>query len=118
MSQIRGFSADIESQGPLNVEGNQEAQVQGRDIDASTPLLQHDNVFIRVPARVSNIVIEVVQPIVGNPAALAVSVLLLIGISLAFVAATSQDFNPMLVIAAAGIFIVVGIINRLNSVRS
>lgn len=108
-------SAGMEGQALLNVEGNLEPQLLGRNMNESTPLLQHDNAFIRVPVRISH---AIVQAIAENAARLTSLLLLLVGMSLAFVAATSREFNPILVIAAAGMFILVGIITRLDRIRS
>lgn len=149
MAQSLEHSARVGGHEFLNVEGNMEAQLLGRNMDDSTPLLQHDNVCIRAPARtayaikqaiVENlgdpflaffaaireaIVENLVDPflaffaaskkaIVENPGILVMSMVLLAGLSLAFVAATSQEFNPMLVIAAAIIFIFSAVVFRVT----
>lgn len=117
----------------LNVEGNMETPLLGRNMDDSTPLSQHDNVCIRVPARILNAmnqaILEVLQGLgeilyaikeatVGTPGRILGSLVLFGGISLAFVAATRQEFNPLLVIAAALTFVLSTIIFRLESTRS
>lgn len=111
MAQILDDSARVGGHESLNVEGNMEAQLLGRNMDDSTPLLQHDNVCIRVPARTAY---AIKQAIVENLGRLAMSLALLSGLSLAFVAATSQEFNPILVIAAAIMFIFSAIIFRVT----
>lgn len=88
-----------------------EAQLLGRNMDDSTPLLQHDNVCIRMPARTAY---TIKQAIVENLGRLAMLLALLGGLSSAFVAATSQEFNPMFVIAAAIMFIFSAIIFRVT----
>lgn len=132
MAQNSEHSARVGGHDFLNVEGNMEAQLLGRNIDDSTPLLQHDNICIRVPARtayaikqalVENIsilvalaarttdaiklaigilgalaawtAIAIKEAIVENLSILGMSILLFVDLSLAFVAATRQEFNPM-----------------------
>lgn len=102
----------------LNVEGNLEAQLLGRDMDESTPLLQHDNAFIRVPLRLLYRLMQALiwffLEITETAARIVMFLLLVVGVSLGYVAATSREFNPILVVAAACIFILVAIIHRLN----
>lgn len=99
----------------LNVEGNMETPLLGRNMDDSTPLSQHDNVCIRIPVR---IVFAIKQAILKNLVRLAMSLVLLGGVSLALIAVTSQSFNPLLVIAAALTFILSAIIFRLHNTQS
>lgn len=98
----------------MDVEGDIETPLLGRNTDDSTTLSQHDNVCIRVPVR---IVRTIKDATVGTPGRLTMSLVLLGGMSLALVAATSQTFHPMLVIVAALIFILSAIIFRLNNTR-
>lgn len=111
------FAGYIQNEGHdfLNVEGNMEAQLLGRNMDDSTPLLQHDNVYIRVPTRIAY---AIQQAIVENLGRLVMLLALLGGLSLAFVAATSQEFRPMLVMAAAIIFIFSATIFNATRTRS
>lgn len=95
----------------LNVEGNVETALLGRNMDDSTPLSQHDNVCIRVPVRI-------LVAIKNNLGRLMMSLVLLGGLALALIAVTSETFNPLLVIAAALTFILSAIMFRFSNTQS
>jgi hypothetical protein len=117
MNQNNRDPERVGGHGSLNGQGNNpETPLLGRHVDEdSTPLLQHNCIFIRAPARAAH---TLRQEMAESPGKVAVSVLLLVGISLAFFAATSRVFNPVLVIAAAVLFIFCAITYRAMLVQS
>lgn len=90
-----------------------EARLLGRNLDDSTPLLQHDSVRIRVPNRV---VYTIKQATMENIGSLVTALALLGGLALTVVAVTSKELKPMLVTAAAIMFILSAIIFRVTRV--
>lgn len=95
-------SEALEGHDFLNVEGNMEARLLGRNLDDSTPLLQHDDFCTRVRTRR---VYAIKQAIMENIGGLLVALAVLCGLALTVAAVTTKEFHPMLVTAAAMMFI-------------